>query len=311
MAIIDIFSKRQSKLRGETPDVYIYDELPQTLRTQVVHIWNDALGDYELSLREPNVGAAYQAIVEILHREYGVFELCDIPRRSRGNSFQELVAFFLQESKTERALDAIELSFRMIDGHTRDFGYLLRQNGAKLADDAIEELNTRLKEHGIGYQYTNGEMIRVDSELLHSEVVKPALRLLSGKEYAGAQQEFLKAHEHYRSGNTKEALNEALKAFENTMKIICDRRGWKYDSSDSAKDLIGKCFANELIPRFWESSFSSLRSLLESSVPTGRNKLSGHGQGQQPVDVPNYIAAYVLHMTASAIVLLREAESAL
>ena len=39
--------------------------------------------------------------------------------------------------------------------------------------------------------------------------------------------------------------------------------------------------------------------MLESSIPTGRNKLSGHGQGTTPVSVPDYLVAYMLHMTAS------------
>ena len=68
---------------------------------------------------------------------------------------------------------------------------------------------------------------------------------------------------------------------------------------------------NELIPPFWESHYSSLRSLLESSVPTGRNRLGGHGQGTIPTTVPDHIVAYMLHMTASAIVFLAEAERSL
>ena len=74
------------------------------------------------------------------------------------------------------------------------------------------------------------------------------------------------------------------------------------------KFLIEVCFDNGLIPSFWQSHYSSLRNLLESSVPTGRNKLSGHGQGTTPVSVPNHLVAYMLHMTASAIVFLAEAE---
>jgi len=114
-------------------------------------------------------------------------------------------------------LDAVELSFRIIDKVTRNHGYLGRPNSSELADGAIQELNARFKEHSIGFQYVAGNVIRVDSELLHTEVVKPALTLLRRPGYAGAQAEFLKAHEHYRDGNTKEALSECLKAFESTM----------------------------------------------------------------------------------------------
>ena len=72
--------------------------------------------------------------------------------------------------------------------------------------------------------------------------------------------------------------------------------------------MIQICFDNGLIDPFWQSHYSSLRSLLESGVPTGRNKLSGHGQGTTPTTVPDHLVAYMLHMTASALVFLAEAE---
>ena len=92
------------------------------------------------------------------------------------------------------------------------------------------------------------------------------------------------------------------------MKAICDKRGWSYSNTASAKPLIQVCFDKGLIPSFWQSHYSSLRNLLESSVPTGRNKLSGHGQGTTPEAVPDHLVAYMLNMTASAIVFLSEAE---
>ena len=33
---------------------------------------------------------------------------------------------------------------------------------------ATEKLNHRFREHGIGYQYTDGKVIRVDSEFIHA-----------------------------------------------------------------------------------------------------------------------------------------------
>ena len=91
------------------------------------------------------------------------------------------------------------------------------------------------------------------------------------------------------------------------MKTICKKKGWSYSERATAKDLINVMFENELIPKYLESYFASLRSLLQSGVPTVRNKTSGHGQGELPVDVPEYLASYVLHLTASNIVLLVEA----
>lgn len=75
----------------------------------------------------------------------------------------------------------------------------------------------RFKEHGVGYQYMNGMIIRVDSEFVHSEVVKPVLLILGKREYQGAQDEYLKAHEHYRHGRHKEAILECQKSIESLM----------------------------------------------------------------------------------------------
>jgi len=302
-----LFSKRQKKLLGEVADVYSYEDLPNPLRVQIVHIWKDTLGEAK-QYWEGEVRHAYEFIVETLCREYGLFKLPGANEYGDREYILELANFFLREKDVEKALDAIELSFKVIDRSTRNYGYLCRNNASERADNAISELNSRFKEHGIGFQFVNGEIIRVDSELIHSEAVKPALRLLNSKQYQGAQQEFLSAYEHYRHGKHKESLNDCLKAFESTMKAICDKRKWSYQSNATAKVLIQVCFDNGLVPTFWQQQLSSLRSMLESSVPTGRNKLSGHGQGSSPTSVPAYLVAYMLHMTASTLVFLTTAE---
>ena len=207
-------------------------------------------------------------------------------------------------------LDAIELSFKVINRMTRDWEYLHRSNCKQIADDAIEELNVRFREQGVGYQF-EGEIIRVDSTFLHAEAVKPVLALLREPEYKGAQAEFLTAHDHYRHGRKKETLNECLKAFESVMKGICAKRRWTYDPNAQAKTLLQTLFDNGLIQPFWNSHFSALRSTLECGVPTARNKLGGHGQGTEVVDVPDFLVGYVLHLTASAVLFLAAAEKAL
>lgn len=54
----------------------------------------------------------------------------------------------------------------------------------------------------------------------------------------------------------------------------------------------------------------AVRSLLESGVPTIRNKLGGHGQGTDSIVVPEYFARYALNLTASSILLVAEADAA-
>ena len=320
----DIFSKRQKAVRGETPDVYSYDPIPGALRVQVVHIMYDTLGNEEQYTSMKHVKEAYDAVTDALCREYGIFRL-PIEYNGKRNKMKDLVNFILQGDDTENIIDAIELFFRLAGGCMRIPKYRVRNlfwgtpsgdadcpleelaiNAEKLA---IEELNGRFKEHGIGYCFTGGQIVRIDSEFVHSEVVRPALRILDRQQYAGAREEFLKAHEHRRNGNAKEALNECLKSLESVMKSICDKRGWAYDERATASKLIDICFDNGLVPSFWQSQFDALRSLLKSGVPTARNRLGGHGQGATPKPVPGYVAGYALHMTAAAIVFLADAEA--
>jgi hypothetical protein len=122
----------------------------------------------------------------------------------------------------------------------------------------------------------------------------------------------MKAHEHYRKGETKDAVTWALKAFESTLKAICLVRGWTFDPHrDAAMKLLEIVLSNKLVPEFLQTHFTALRSVLESGVPTLRNKTSGHGQGPAPTIVPSHLTRYVLNLTASHIVFLLESHAAM
>ena len=114
---------------------------------------------------------------------------------------------------------------------------------------------------------------------MHAEVVKPAIQLLNNPEYAGAREEFLRAHEHYRKGNAERGYNRVREGFGKYAKNHLRQAAFAYDPTATAKTLIDICFDKGLIPSYWQSHFSSLQSLLVSGVPTGRNKISAHGQG--------------------------------
>jgi hypothetical protein len=178
-------------------------------------------------------------------------------------------------------------------------------------DAAIEGLNARFKEHGVGFQFSQGQILRIDSEFTHQEITVPALNLLQQPHLRLANQEFLAAHEHYRHGRYPACLNECLKAFESAMKAICHKRNWLYNQNDTAKPLIRICVDNGLFPVFMESHLTGLRTSLESGVPTARNKTSGHGQGVVPIIVSEQFAGYVLHLTAANIRFLAASEAAM
>src|SRR5262245_14292220 len=308
MTITDLFSKRQKRLRGEAPDVFVYDMIPQELRVQIVHILRDALGDEQEYQYGDMVTRAYATIVTLLCREYGLFDLRDSKDYGDRNYLSELFNFILREVDVERVLDAVELAFQVISAESRRWDYRHHEYAAEEADGAVAELNARFQQHGVGYRFEANEIIRIDSELLHSEVVKPALSFLHAPPFKAAQDEFLLAYEHYRHGRSKEALAECLKSLESTMKVIAAKRDWQHDANATAKRLLDLMIEKELVPQFWAQHFSGLRAMLESGVPTVRNRLGGHGQGTEIVVVPNHLVAFALHQTAAAIVFLVSAE---
>jgi hypothetical protein len=307
MAILDLFSNRSKRERGEPHDVFSYDDLPSELRVQVSLIVMDSLGrPYTPSGYETPAYNFYRRIIEELQRHFGR------QRIAPGQEVEEILGnFFLQESNVERWLDGVELSIAAIQTAHRDWQYKGQTLARLDPPGAITDLNHRFLQHSVGYQYVSGKIIRCDSQFLHAQVVKPALGLLEDRRYQGANDEFLNAHRHYLKGEVKDCLADCLNTMESTLKTICQKRRWAFQPNDTAKTLLDVCFKNGLIPAFLQSHYSALQNTLASGTPTLRNKLGGHGQGAQVVTVPEHYAAYALHLTASAIQFLIEAEKAL
>lgn len=301
MPVIELYSKRRRRELGMEPDVYTYDNFNANLRAQICYVIDDVLGIQNRNELERN----YRSICEVLRREYGVYKLVR-GLHAQTSVMDELGQFISLEQDIDRVLDAIELCFVIAESY-RDKSYTYRypqEDTGTYIDECVSELNTRFKEHGKGYEVSDGRVLRIDSELLHTETVKPAISFLNQSEYVGPRDEFFGAYEHYRHGNLKEALNDALKAFESTIKVVLELRGWEYDKTSPAKRLLGVLLANNFLPSYHQNHLNALSTLLESSVPTIRNKEGGHGQGSEVSEVVPEIAAYVLHMTASAIVML-------
>ena len=311
MPIYETFAKRKRKAENAgKPVIYTADVLPEPFRIQVAHIWQNTIGyqDGWFAVGMLDVDKPWAEMNKILAAEMGLFTLWDTGRTGR----ECCERFLLRHDDVDDVLSLIEMSFRVVEGfvskaqmqvsHSREW---------QPAAEAIDELNHRFREHGIGYQYQGGQIIAVNSQYLHSEVVEPAISLLHDANFSGALQEFMAAHEHYRKGDYKEAIANAGNAFESTMKTICDKRGWTY-SRATASTLIEVLYSNALIPPEMKNHFTGLRSALEGGVPPLRNQAGrgAHGQGSAPVAVPDYLAAYCLHLTAANIVFLVEAHNA-
>jgi hypothetical protein len=303
--ILDLFSKRNKPL----PDVFTYNTLPPKLRVQVTHILREAIGP---SFYLDGTSDGWRYISQAIAAGHGLLELPDIEHGRYGEpSYYAGCMNYILKAEPEQALDLIELSFGFVLMAAQNIEFAMRARlSSTHAQTAIADLNYRFRENGVGFQFEDGKIIRVDSQLLHVEVVKPALLLLSTKGFEGPNAEFLAAHEHFRHNRIEPAITEACKAFESTMKVICDSRRWTYDKSKAtASTLIKVLIDNGLVPSYSEEQLRAVEKCL-LGIATVRNKNAGHGAGAKPRDVPQYYVSYALHLAASNIVFLVECHKA-
>ena len=197
-------------------------------------------------------------------------------------------------------------------------GFMIDADGIRVdrtesdaAASALAEINRRFEQHSVGYQFENGRIIRKDSELVHAEIVKPALALLAVPAFAKANGEFMTAHQHYRTGASKDAVTAANRAFESMLKIICDLEKWPYGSGDRASELVTGVTANGLFTHDFDKGFSAYVAMLKTGLPGVRNVAGGHGDGLAAKAVTAGIARFAINLTASNIVLLGDSYAAL
>lgn len=291
----ELYSRRIKNANGE-PEVFVYDTFPQAFRNQAFFALSDVLDHF----KQEGVYEIWDRLQDDFSRELGVKTLCRYNYSSRNK-----VEYFVGEASDEDFLDFLEYAFHFVFNLINDHISMYVSDKKAIIKDSIAELNYRLKQHNLGYEFVNGKIIRKDNEFIHQTIVKPALKLLISKGFTGAEQEYLDAFEHYRKGENKDAILDALKAFESTMKTICNKMGYSYDPAKStAKDLIAILEAHSFYPSYMNNHITTLRTSMESGLPTLRNKNAGHGQGASVVNVSDEFVEYALNLAATNIVLL-------
>lgn len=298
MSVDDLYSK----LNKKTIDVFAYDAFSKKLKIQIVHTWKS----FFAKLPEDFTEEVWNRIHALLSEEFGKKTLLEDSYFRSYNDSERVEYYFEEKASLDECLDTIEIVFRDIykmAEFCQKKGYHISQL-PKEAEYAIKNLNTRFIENGVGYSFEQGRIIRLDNKLLHQETIIPVFDFLNSITFKNANDEFLNAHEHFRFKRNKECLADCLKTLETTMKIICHENNWSYNQNDTAKALIDICFKNKLIPDYLQNQFSSLRAVLESGIPTLRNKLGGHGQGMQQIKVPDHFASYMLYLTGTTVYFL-------
>lgn len=291
----EFFSQRQ---RGEdVPDVLQYDDLPVEFRNQFMYILSDVCNSANDELA---MFLAKQYCREKGFRNLAGYTIHD--SRTARLAFDK----YIDTSTTDEMLDLIDFICSMLNWliTTQTFTQYMLYETPNAIRCAFAELNNRFKQHNLGYEVTNGQLVRIDNQVIHAQYVKPALQLLGDEEFAGAEEEYRNAFEARRAGNNKDAILNAGKCFESVMKIIC-RKKYNADVDNCAAGaLLDKLEQKEFFPKYMNKHFEKIVDTLRFGAPTVRNKVAGHGQGSEITEAPDCLVDYVLGLVAVNSVLL-------
>ncbi|KAA9325049.1 STM4504/CBY_0614 family protein [Adhaeribacter soli] len=288
-------------------DVYSYEPIPQKFKNQFIKIVKGFLYSTDFS------GSSNKFFSNIYHQILDYHGLKSLPSAGYLEDTSDRIEQYLDSlEEITLVLDVIEICCREIYWAANwHFETNFYSTVPAKAQEGIDKINSRFSQNGLGYEFINEEIIKIDSQILHAEIVKPVLHFIHNADFKAVDEEYRLAFEHFRHGNFPDCLTNCGKAFESTLKIILTKKGWEFDPvRDTAKKLITICFEKELIPKYLQQHYTSLISALESGVPTIRNKDGGHGAGAEQKVIPEYFTSYMLHLTGTSIKLFTDAYQA-
>lgn len=204
--IFETFARRQrQRSRNGEPEIYTYDRAPEHMRHQICVALAEGIGRWcavSYSHPPPNANSWWIEIDRICRKE--MHSYLSYPRE------EDLSSRFLNYVRHVRDMDdflsAVEIGcvgLRIISD-VYGFDEPNYRGAHQRVVDAIEEINARFEQHSVGYQFENGQIIRVDSKLTHAEIIKPALVLLTAPLFSKANEDFMTAHRHYRAKEFKD-----------------------------------------------------------------------------------------------------------
>jgi hypothetical protein len=167
---------------------------------------------------------------------------------------------------------------------------------------AIEEINRLFARRGIYFHFTdNGHAEWQGDPGSYGAILQPALDALMDSRLMGARSEFDAAMGHLRMGTTKDeedAVEEAGKAVESTMKVLLHERGVTLTGKETARPLFDLLSQNgKVVPEADNAVLAAARI---------RNAYGGHGAGSTPRRMPLGLAALAVRSAASAIIYLAD-----
>ena len=276
-----LFSKRHEEaLRNKTLKKHL--TLPYSCRIAIERVLSDKseYGTWVDNRGQEywDVNINYAVAEDCLKTFYGLEKLqaFNTDNERSDASFREVIL----NGYPSEVLDAIEAWF---------------DSKPSLTMECEKEINDVLFIHNSAWRFINGNAVLIESEYHQREIHAKVVELLQVNEAYGALEEFQEAVNDLASFETKDAVINAHKSVESTMKVVLGAESEKLRFGQLIRQLID----SDVIPEYYEDFFKNFEQLLlamgkERNLP-GR----GHGQGSQATEVNKTLAEFAVNLAGS------------
>jgi HEPN domain-containing protein len=163
-----------------------------------------------------------------------------------------------------------------------------------------DEMNECFEEEESDLRILQGEIFKIDEELLKQRSLSSAMSIAEKGGFSGALEELREALKDYTTQDHKGAIHNAAKAVESVIKKILNKESGTYQPL--VKELFGTGFY-ENIPDECRSPF---QEVVFAPLAAMRNRMGGHGQGGNAVEIPRQYAELAVNLASAYVKFLIE-----
>ncbi|MGD9850765.1 MAG: hypothetical protein AB7T38_05830 [Nitrospirales bacterium] len=192
---------------------------------------------------------------------------------------------YFQKGYPSCALEVIEQFYEELAG--------FEEAGEEKALRFQTEINEAMTTFQCPWLLSKGQFFQIDAVFFNEEIIQKSEDLLSEQGFKGAHDEFREAREDLSDGKTKDVILKAFKSFESTLKIVLGK------PTGDITELLRQFREEGYLDDIPEPKRKALVNKVLSSIAVLRNELSGHGQGEEVLNVPRPYAVLGLHLAGS------------
>lgn len=257
-------------------------ELPTKVRKKF-WMWLEEYDHSVIVRRDPNDNwtdnSTMLAEVENdLMRENGWDEIPDCPPSKCDNDTSALYRL-VRDGMGHFVLDTVELVYKgMVGGNAEAFQ---------------QEINKVLDLHECPWRLADGEFFKLDGDFVGARLASIAHDALVANNFTGAADEYAKSRQELCSGEVKDAILHAGKSFESVLKVLTGL------DHANANQLIQEMLSQGFLDDLPDNIRSGFAEQVMKTLPSLRNKLGGHGQGADVVDIPEIYGELAIQLAAA------------